>query len=449
MKLVKVRYLKDNSSGRYTYYAEEALAVGDRVKVDARGRTMDAEVTDIDVPEEEIAAFRDKVKIIPAGSKWAIQPKKPEAEPAPGPTASELEDLPDWMKDEPSADTGAPGFETDLPTEEEIDQAEAEVIADDAAVDLPDFMRDDPPKLPESLKIEPESLPENRPEEKLISAAAEAQEMFGDDELERYAADNPVQRPMFKAGEELHTGDMVALNEQGLGVRVIPNPLPEPDPGTGTAQTEAQIVSIVIRPELDPGVARIIQQGNRLREFALARVIATEADLTSATEDLTIIARVTKELTGLKELYYRPIKQHLDTVTAVFSSITAPLEEADKVTRSKVIAFTNEQKRRAAEIEAVNRQAEELARRQAALNNGEFTVDTKPIEAPAPVRRVVTNIGSATTKKVRKWKLVNFSKVPDDCKQLDNAKINRIVKAGGTIDGIETWEEDGLQVNTR
>ncbi len=70
--IVKVRYYSitsgEVSPREYTYYSEDRLTVGDIVTVQVRDTTTKAEVSAIDVPEEEIAAFKDKVKTIPADS---------------------------------------------------------------------------------------------------------------------------------------------------------------------------------------------------------------------------------------------------------------------------------------------------------------------------------------------------------------------------------------------
>ena len=77
VSIVKVKYL--NSSGvpakghEYSYFTAEPLAVGDKVQVPVYNRVQAAIVTVVDVPESEIAAFRDKVKTIPAGSKLTDQ----------------------------------------------------------------------------------------------------------------------------------------------------------------------------------------------------------------------------------------------------------------------------------------------------------------------------------------------------------------------------------------
>jgi hypothetical protein len=73
MEIVKVKYFSETtgeSSGReYSYYTADPLKVGDIVMVPMRDTTCKAKVSSVDVPEAMIAAFRDKVKTIPSGSK--------------------------------------------------------------------------------------------------------------------------------------------------------------------------------------------------------------------------------------------------------------------------------------------------------------------------------------------------------------------------------------------
>lgn len=57
---IKVRFLKDvSTAGRsYTYESSDNIRIGDEMSV--RGTT--AVVTEINVPEEEVASYRDKIK---------------------------------------------------------------------------------------------------------------------------------------------------------------------------------------------------------------------------------------------------------------------------------------------------------------------------------------------------------------------------------------------------
>lgn len=213
--------------------------------------------------------------------------------------------------------------------------------------------------------------------------------------------------------------------------------------------TEIGTALINIHPESDTSVLSLVCEANRMRDFAIARVIAADADLSPATEDLSMIAKLKKALTEKKAEYYKPVKAHLDAISAAFQTILTPVEEADKITREKIMAYRAEQSRKAAEAEAINQAKLDLARREAALNGGEITVDLTPVEAPAPVKKVQTDLGTASTMKVVKWELLDFAAVPDQFKVLDSAKVTKLVKAGGGIPGIRVFEEETLRVTAK
>lgn len=63
MNLIKVRFLKDNQpTGKaYTYDSPVAVKPGDIVQISSSATGV---VVEVDVPDEEVAAFRDKVKSI-------------------------------------------------------------------------------------------------------------------------------------------------------------------------------------------------------------------------------------------------------------------------------------------------------------------------------------------------------------------------------------------------
>jgi hypothetical protein len=77
VNIIKVKFLKDGQpSGRaYTYYSEKPVEVGDKVQINLQSVGV---VTDINVPEEEITPYKDKVKFIygkyeePAGEAEAL-----------------------------------------------------------------------------------------------------------------------------------------------------------------------------------------------------------------------------------------------------------------------------------------------------------------------------------------------------------------------------------------
>ncbi|POP31676.1 hypothetical protein C3B58_15380 [Lactonifactor longoviformis] len=63
MNLIKVRFLKDNQpTGKaYAYNSPVVVKPGDIVQINSIAKGV---VVEVDVPEEEVAAFADKVKSI-------------------------------------------------------------------------------------------------------------------------------------------------------------------------------------------------------------------------------------------------------------------------------------------------------------------------------------------------------------------------------------------------
>lgn len=75
MQIIKVQFLKgDVPNGRaYTYFSNDVVSIGDLVQINSSAKGI---VTEVDVPEREIEAFRDKVKTI-AGKVVAESKEEP------------------------------------------------------------------------------------------------------------------------------------------------------------------------------------------------------------------------------------------------------------------------------------------------------------------------------------------------------------------------------------
>jgi hypothetical protein len=324
-QIVKVKYyITDDelSTNEYSYYSEIPLNVGDIITVPVKDTTARACVSQIDVPESEVAAFKDRLKVIPAP-------------------------------------------ESTLKTAKEIIE-----------------------KMP--------------------------------------VIDDPV------ISEALSD-----LNQQNT--YVIPTEMP------------ATTAVINVAPESDISVIGLYQESQKLLEYAQSREILSNADLTSATEDLTLIAKLKKAIEDKRKEYVNPIREKLDKVNAAFKEFTEPLTQADGINRGKIVTYRHEVERKRQEVEAIEREKQELARREAELNQGETTVDLTPIAKPAPVPEVVrTDMGNTGMMKMRKWEVEDISKVPAEYLTVDTVRIGKVVRAGiPSIPGIRIWEEETLRVNTR
>jgi hypothetical protein len=226
--------------------------------------------------------------------------------------------------------------------------------------------------------------------------------------------------------------------------------LPEPELAdlTPTPYTAA----IKIRPETDYQYIEYQKQARDLLEFSQHRMVTTDIDVGGAVNDLGVISMLKKGIEEKRQEYVRPINEHVKAVNAAFKTLTDPIEQADKITREKITLYRAEVDRKRREAEAINQAKEDLARREAALNHGEFTVDLTPVIVPeAPAAHVRAEAATLGTSKVKKWRLIDFKLVPDEYKQLNEVLVGKMVRAGlpGGIPGIEIYEEDSIRITTR
>ncbi len=119
--IVKVKYKLTKNAGTdkevvmyegraYTYFALEPLVVGNIVEVPVQDHVMKAMVVEVNVPESEIAAFRDRVKTIPVGAKLTDQTTEIELPAAELSPVAQVANLFDTLKPEPARKefTGVP-----------------------------------------------------------------------------------------------------------------------------------------------------------------------------------------------------------------------------------------------------------------------------------------------------------------------------------------------------
>ena len=201
-----------------------------------------------------------------------------------------------------------------------------------------------------------------------------------------------------------------------------------------------------IAPSTDPGVIVLYNEAVGLLAYANDRTIATDDDAKLATDDLGIMSRLKKAFEARRIEYTGPLNAHLKAINEAFKTITAPLTEADAVTRAKVLAYRAEQDRRRVEQERINSLREEAARAEMELK-GELTEPVDLVEV-APVQPAHYRTASAMTGTVKRWhfEVEDFDALPNEYKLPDATKIRKVVTAGASIPGVRAWQEDELRV---
>ena len=205
---------------------------------------------------------------------------------------------------------------------------------------------------------------------------------------------------------------------------------------------------IQINPGIDERVVALAGEVEALLRRAEGWVILTITDAKGATEDLGIIAGLKKALEDKRKEYVSPLNGYVKEINAAFKDFTDPLDKADKVIRSKVLAYRAEQERQRQEQDRINRLREEAARAEMELK-GELSEPVGLVEvAPEPPTHYRTPVGMSGVVRTWAFEVIDFALLPDHYKVADAARIRKMVQAGGTIPGVRTWQEETLRVTT-
>jgi hypothetical protein len=205
-----------------------------------------------------------------------------------------------------------------------------------------------------------------------------------------------------------------------------------------------------VRPDANAEVVALYSEGVKALEWAQLRVICDDLDVKIATDDLSVISTRKKVMEEQRKSYTGPLNDHLKMVNEAFKRFMEPWNQADVLSRSKILTYRAEQERQRQEQERINRLREEVARAEMELK-GEISEPVGLVqvaeEAPARYR---TDTGTTGTAKIKKWEVVDLKLVPLEYMMIDASKVGKVVRAGiPSIPGIRIWEEEGLRITPR
>ncbi len=207
---------------------------------------------------------------------------------------------------------------------------------------------------------------------------------------------------------------------------------------------------VKVNPQTDAAIVTLHTQAIRFVDAADRLVIASDDDVTSATGDLTLIANLKRAIEDKRKEYTQPLNNHLKAINDVFKTFTDPILYADKLVRSKILAYRAEIDRQRQEAEEIERLKKEAAEREAALTGQPIIQPGPTLVIPPPPDRYHAGNGTLGKVMVHKWELEDFSKVPDEYKTIDAVKIGKVVRAGiPSIPGIRIWQEETLRIDTK
>ena len=182
----------------------------------------------------------------------------------------------------------------------------------------------------------------------------------------------------------------------------------------------------------------LMTQAQFIVKKARQMIVQDKDSLTAAVDFLGNIALAKKEMDSRRRFFTDPLNQQVKSINDLFRDYSEPLVEADKTVRSTVLAYQAEEAKKAAEEQ------------QRAYEEARTTESFVPIMGEEPEKTVRASAGSASTRQVWTFKIVDPSLVPDEYKLIDEKKIAAVVKAGiRQIPGVEIYSTSSLVVTGR
>lgn len=240
---------------------------------------------------------------------------------------------------------------------------------------------------------------------------------------------------------ETRQGEFVQVDESGVPEWTCPDCL-----------AKKSSTAVALRPGEDIEAHGYFQEALKLLAWAQGRVIATVEDNKAANDDLALISKLKKVMENKRRALLDPLKLQSDAIRETYNYLMAPVLEADKVTRDKMLAFDAEQRRIRAEQEDINRKRQEAAEQEMKLT-GELSESVNLVEVvPEPTKSVSTEMGTSGLTDHWKYEVTDFALLPDAYKMADNAQLTAIARRHHDqkqIPGVRFYNEPYIAVRTR
>jgi len=207
---------------------------------------------------------------------------------------------------------------------------------------------------------------------------------------------------------------------------------------------------VKVSPGRDDAVVKLLDEIMRAKEWADKLVVSGETGAQAAVNDLSLMGKLQKAVEDKRQEYVGPLNKHVKAVNDAFRLLTGPLAAAILTANIRVTAYKVEQKRIRAEADEVNRLAEEVARRQAILNNGEFSVETKPVEVVTTPRLTRTEMATGGLVDSWQYEVLDIDQLPREYMIPDGAMLGAIATKhhdAKKVPGVRFFNKPHLRVS--
>lgn len=195
-------------------------------------------------------------------------------------------------------------------------------------------------------------------------------------------------------------------------------------------------------------------------------IISPETEV-KAREYLASLRKAVKDLKASVTELKKPYKQEIDEIDKLSKPLLEMLAKRDQETEQAILAYVRKvreeaEKRNQKELEKYEKKVATVEAK-AIANNKPMPIVIPPAMVTAPPKTVELEGARQTIVKRKAWRIrINGAEVTDpasltalacanagspvplDYFTLDTSRIGKVVRAGGTIPGIEVYEEESL-----
>ena len=223
-------------------------------------------------------------------------------------------------------------------------------------------------------------------------------------------------------------------------------------------------VTIKLNPESDPAYLPLKNEIEELHKSTAEMIVVDQQGIEGITNNVNLGSKIKARVEVLKKPWKAPALEAGRTIDAAFNALTKPIDEARTIAEKKVTDCRKVLRAEAERIEAENRRKEAerilLIAEDTDFETGEMPIIAAVEHAPVPIvaDKTTTDFGSSRGVMEPKFRVVDFSKVPDSLKVLDEkseiakaeCKVNAQLKAGvREIPGLEIWLEEATRFRSR
>lgn len=187
-------------------------------------------------------------------------------------------------------------------------------------------------------------------------------------------------------------------------------------------------------PNLTPVKRQVTTVANQANEL----FVDSAESLSQATDILSKIKTSAKGVKAQKELITKPLNDALKSARDLFRPLENDLAQAERIIKDKMLDYSNEVDRKA---------AEEAAKLEARVEKGTMRVDTA-MRKMDDIETVGSSIqgekGNVQFRVVRNVKIVDPTKIP--LKYLTNEKVLDALRAAVRTDVLNGTKVDGVEV---